>query len=273
MPALSTAPPILVVEGLRKSHGGQEILAGIDFAVAAGQVVAVIGPSGSGKSSLLRCLNHLDPPDAGQVLLDGEAIGVVKRRGRLVPAPRALLRRQRARIGMVFQSYNLFPHLTALENVIEAPIGVLGQSREEARMRGIEWLARVGLADKIARYPRELSGGQQQRVAIARALALSPRVMLFDEATAALDPELVDGIATLIRELAAGGMAVIVVTHEMLLAEKVADQCIFMDGGVILERGPARDVLRQPQHPRTRRFLRSMTGLVEAAAPAMKGAS
>ena len=250
---------MLELSGIKKAYGTNIVLRGVNLSVAAGRAVAVIGPSGSGKSSLLRCINYLETPDAGTVTLAGEIIGQVRRRDRLVPAGDALLRRQRAQIGMVFQQYNLFPHMTALENIIEAPMAVRGLKLAEARDEAMALLEKVGLVAKAAAYPAALSGGQQQRVAIARALAMRPKLMLFDEATAALDPELVGEVLRVVRELAEQGMTMVVVTHEMEFAAHVADEVVFMDGGVVLEQGPPDEVLRQPRHHRTQRFLRRLS--------------
>ena len=235
------------LEGVIKSFGALRVLDGIDLTVEKGEVVCVIGPSGSGKSTLLRCINLLAPPDSGRIYLEGtEITGVGLDEG---------LNVVRRRIGMVFQQFNLFPHKTALENVTLAPRKVLERSESEGRAGGEELLARVGLSDKAGEYPERLSGGQQQRVAIARALAMEPHVMLFDEVTSALDPELVKEVLDVMRELAAEGMTMIVVTHEMGFARDVADRVAFMDGGVIVEHGRPADVLENPKQERTQRFL------------------
>ncbi|WP_308169624.1 amino acid ABC transporter ATP-binding protein [Acrocarpospora catenulata] len=248
--------PMVRLVGLRKSYAGTPVLRGVDLEVARGEVVCLVGASGSGKSTLLRCVNHLETPDAGFVEVDGELIGYrPDGRGRLRALPEGRIRRQRADIGMVFQSFNLFPNLTALENVVEAPISVRGLSRAEARARASELLAQVGLAGREHSYPRRLSGGQQQRVAIARALAMRPKVMLFDEPTSALDPELVGEVLQTIQTLAGQGMTMLVVTHELAFARDVADRVAFVDEGRILELGPPEDVLTTPGHPRTRAFL------------------
>ncbi|NPD68674.1 amino acid ABC transporter ATP-binding protein (plasmid) [Lichenicola cladoniae] len=249
---------MLQLTELKKAYGSNLVLRGVSLTVAAGRAVALIGPSGSGKSSLLRCINYLETPDAGTVEVDGELIGQVRRRDKLAPAGEALLRRQRAQIGMVFQQYNLFPHMTALENIVEAPIAVRNLKRGEARDEAMALLEKVGLAEKATAYPASLSGGQQQRVAIVRALAMRPKLMLFDEATAALDPELVGEVLKVMRSLAEEGMTMVVVTHEMEFAAHVADEVVFMDGGVVLEQGPPDEILRQPRHHRTRRFLRRL---------------
>jgi polar amino acid transport system ATP-binding protein len=246
------------LRGIEKSFGSLHALRGIDLDVAPGKAVAIIGASGSGKSTLLRCVNHLEPPDRGEVWVDGRPVGKVLADGALRPASERELRRQRTGIGMVFQQFNLFPHFTALQNVIEAPMAVRGLSRGEATTLARELLASVGLADKADAYPAKLSGGQQQRVAIARALAMQPKVMLFDEVTSALDPELVDEVLRVMRQLAEGGMTMLVVTHEMSFAEDVADHVVYIDAGLIVEQGPPREVLRQPQHPRTQAFLQRL---------------
>ncbi len=243
----SGTPGFLVLEGIHKSFGELEVLRGVDLAVERGQVVCILGPSGSGKSTLLRCVNLLSPPQRGRILLDGtEITGAGSSDG---------IDFVRRRVGMVFQDFNLFPHKTALENVTLAPERVLRQPPAEVRARGEEMLARVGLADKVSQYPARLSGGQQQRVAIARALAMDPQVMLFDEVTSALDPELVKEVLDVMRELAAEGMTMIVVTHEIGFAREAADRVIFMDGGVIVEQGPPARVIDAPREERTKRFL------------------
>ncbi|WP_269470879.1 MULTISPECIES: amino acid ABC transporter ATP-binding protein [unclassified Streptomyces] len=233
------------VQGLRKAFGELEVLRGIDFSVARGEVVCVIGPSGSGKSTLLRCVNLLEEPSAGRVVVAGTE----------VTDPDVDIDRVRRRIGMVFQSFNLFPHLTALENLTIAQRRVLRRDRTEAERIGRANLERVGLSDKAAAYPAQLSGGQQQRVAIARALSMEPQLMLFDEPTSALDPELVGDVLAVMRSLAQEGMTMLVVTHEMSFAREVADRVVFMDGGVIVEQGTPEQVVGAPQHERTRTFL------------------
>ena len=242
-------------EGVRKSFGHVEVLKGIDLEVAPGEVVCVIGPSGSGKSTFLRCINHLEKIDAGRLWVDGHLVGYRERGGKLHELPDREVAARRRDIGMVFQRFNLFPHMTALENVVEAPIGVKGVRREEARARGVELLERVGLGERVHNYPNQLSGGQQQRVAIARALAMEPKLMLFDEPTSALDPELVGEVLDVMRGLAESGMTMVVVTHEMGFAREVGDSLVFMDEGVVLEAGPPRRVLSDPQHPRCQAFL------------------
>ncbi|KAB1916296.1 amino acid ABC transporter ATP-binding protein [Micromonospora sp. AMSO31t] len=240
---------------LRKSFGRLEVLRGIDLTIERGRVVCVVGPSGSGKSTLLRCLNHLEEPQAGRVYVDGELIGYEERGGRLRPLPDARLRRQRESIGMVFQRFHLFPHRTALENVMEGLVAVKGVPTADARRRAADLLDRVGLADRAHHYPAQLSGGQQQRVAIARSLAMSPKLILFDEPTSALDPELVGEVLEVMKDLAASGMTMIVVTHEMGFAREVGDHLVFMDEGLIVEEGSPREVLAAPRHDRTRAFL------------------
>jgi polar amino acid transport system ATP-binding protein len=241
--------------GVRKSFGPLEVLKGIDLDVPAGSVACIIGPSGSGKSTFLRCINHLEKLSSGVLLVDGDFVGYDLREGRLHEVNHRLLCRRRAEIGMVFQSFNLFSHMTALQNLIEAPMHVRGVPVAEARREAMELLARVGLAEKAASYPRELSGGQQQRVAIARALAMKPKVLLFDEPTSALDPELVGEVLQVMRDLAESGMTMVVVTHEVGFAREVGDQLVFMDDGVIVERGKPRDMIASPQSPRTKEFL------------------
>ncbi|WP_216909940.1 amino acid ABC transporter ATP-binding protein [Nocardia noduli] len=243
------------VRGVRKAYGTSEVLRGIDLTVRAGEVVAVIGPSGSGKSTLLRVVNHLEPLDSGTVHIGGELIGYRLRRNVLYPLPDREVRRQRSRIGFVFQQFNLFPHLTALENVTLAPLSAQRRPRAEVEREARELLDRVGIGEFADAYPRRLSGGQQQRVAIARALALRPRVILFDEPTSALDPELVGEVLDVIRDLADGGTALVIVTHEIGFAREVADTVLFLDAGVIVEQGPPASVLDNPEHPRTRAFL------------------
>ena len=247
--------PLVHVRGLVKSFGSHRVLEGVDLDVAAGEVVVLLGPSGSGKSTLLRCLNHLERPDAGFVQLGGELIGYRYAGGRLHELRPAAITRQRARIGMVFQQFNLFPHMTALENVTEAPIRVKGMPKVRATELARELLYRVGLQDKEVAYPKQMSGGQQQRVAIARALALHPQLMLFDEPTSALDPELVGEVLAVMRDLARSGMTMIVVTHEIGFAREVADTVVFLDQGRIVEAGPPAEVLVDPRHERARAFL------------------
>jgi polar amino acid transport system ATP-binding protein len=248
--------PVLRIERLHKAFGATEVLRGIDLAVDRGEVLCVIGPSGSGKSTLLRCINFLEEPTSGLVYVDGEPIGYrVDAAGRRVRESFREINRLRERIGIVFQAYNLWPHRTALGNVIEALLVVRRQPRAEAEAVGLQMLERVGLADKAHEYPARLSGGQQQRVAIARALAMKPEIMLFDEVTSALDPELVGEVLKVMRGLAADGMTMIVVTHEMAFAREVADRVVFMDGGLVVEEGPPAALLANPRNERTRRFL------------------
>ncbi len=252
---MSAAMPLLNVERLTKSFGTHRVLTGIDISVRAGDVTCIVGPSGSGKSTLLRCLNHLEVPDSGVVFLDGAPVGVRWRGQTLQRMSFNELAAQRQRMGMVFQSFNLFPHKTALENIIEAPIVVQRRKRSEAIEEAMVLLDKVGLRERAHYYPKQLSGGQQQRVAIARSLAMRPAVMLFDEPTSALDPELVGEVLAVMRQLAEEGMTMVVVTHEMAFARDVADHLIFMDGGVIVEAGQPREVLANPQHARTKSFL------------------
>ncbi|GAA1297193.1 amino acid ABC transporter ATP-binding protein [Saccharothrix xinjiangensis] len=243
------------LQGVRKSFGDNEVLRGVDLEVRAGEVVVVLGPSGSGKSTLLRTINHLEKVDAGLVSVDGELIGYRRRGDRLHELREREVLRQRTHIGFVFQNFNLFPHLTVLENVVEAPVSAQRRPLDQARERARALLARVGLSEKESAYPRHLSGGQQQRVAIARALALDPKVLLFDEPTSALDPELVGEVLDVIKDLARSGTTMVVVTHEVGFAREVADTVVFLDGGVVVEQGPPSRVLDDPQHPRTRAFL------------------
>jgi polar amino acid transport system ATP-binding protein len=247
--------PLLHIRGLAKSFGAHRVLDAVDLDVAKGEVVVLLGPSGSGKSTLLRCINHLERPDAGFVQVAGELVGYRYAKGRLHELRHSAVTLQRSRIGMVFQQFNLFPHRTVLENIVEAPIAVRRLSRPEAVAEAREMLARVGLAGREDSYPRQLSGGQQQRVAIARALAMRPRLMLFDEPTSALDPELVGEVLAVMRDLAQSGMTMIVVTHEIGFAREVADTVVFLDEGRIVETGPPGDVLSQPRHERARAFL------------------
>jgi polar amino acid transport system ATP-binding protein len=246
---------LLEIKGVHKSFGLLEALRGVDLTVRPGEVAAIIGPSGSGKSTLLRAINHLEKVDRGFVSLDGELIGYSRRGSTLRELTEREILRRRTRIGFVFQNFNLFPHLTVLENVVEAPIHAQGRPRAEAEAEARELLARVGLADRADARPRQLSGGQQQRVAIARALALRPAVVLFDEPTSALDPELVDEVLQVIKELAGTGTTLVVVTHEVAFAREVADTVVFMDEGVVVEQGPPGDVLDHPANPRTQAFL------------------
>ncbi|MEJ3653522.1 amino acid ABC transporter ATP-binding protein [Actinomycetes bacterium KLBMP 9759] len=247
--------PMVRASGVRKSFGRLDVLKGVDLDVARGEVCCLLGPSGSGKSTLLRCVNHLEKVDAGRIRVDGELVGYRQSGRSLHELSEREISRQRADIGMVFQRFNLFPHMTAVENVMYAPCTVRREPRARARERAEALLARVGLAEKAGSYPSTLSGGQQQRVAIARALAMQPKLMLFDEPTSALDPELVGEVLDTMRALAADGMTMIVVTHEIGFAREVADSVQFLDGGVIVERGAPETVLVAPEHPRTRAFL------------------
>ena len=234
------AMPLVHAVNVHKSFNGVEVLKGIDIDVAAGEVVCLLGPSGSGKTTFLRCINQLETIQGGRIWIDGELAGYEEKNGKLHRLSDKRIAAQRREIGMVFQRFNLFPHKTALENIMEAPIQVAGIRKAEAERRGRELLERVGLGERCDAYPAQLSGGQQQRVAIARALAMDPKLMLFDEPTSALDPELVGEVLAVMRELAEGGMTMIVVTHEMGFAREVADRVVFMDGGVVVEQGPPR---------------------------------
>ena len=249
---------MIKAEGVHKRFGRLEVLKGIDLEVRAGEVMCLLGPSGSGKSTFLRCINHLEKINSGRLSVDGELVGYREAGDKLHELHERDVARKRAKIGMVFQHFNLFPHMTALENVTLAPIRVLKVSRADARDRGREMLGRVGLSDKLDVYPMQLSGGQQQRVAIARALAMQPKLMLFDEPTSALDPELVGDVLDAMRQLARDGMTMIVVTHEVGFAREVADSVVFMDAGVVVEAGPPAQVLGAPTHERTREFLRKV---------------
>jgi polar amino acid transport system ATP-binding protein len=242
-------------EAVHKRFGRLEVLKGIDLVVRRGEVMCMLGPSGSGKSTFLRCINHLEKINSGRLAVDGELVGYRESGGKLYELNEREVARKRAEIGMVFQHFNLFPHMTALDNVTLAPIRVKGVPRSDARNRGQQLLQRVGLGDKLGTYPVALSGGQQQRVAIARALAMEPKLMLFDEPTSALDPELVGDVLDAMRQLARDGMTMIVVTHEMGFAREVADQVVFMDGGIVVESGPPAEVLGSPRHERTKAFL------------------
>ncbi|MFF0726637.1 amino acid ABC transporter ATP-binding protein [Streptomyces sp. NPDC004134] len=242
-------------EGVHKSFGLTHVLKGIDLEVAPREVFCLVGPSGSGKSTFLRCINHLEKINAGRLYVDGHLVGYRQHGNKLYELKEKEVAAQRKDIGMVFQRFNLFPHMTALENVMEAPVQVKRESKATARERALRLLDRVGLADKAAGYPTQLSGGQQQRVAIARALAMEPKLMLFDEPTSALDPELVGEVLDVMRDLAESGMTMIVVTHEMGFAREVGDALVFMDDGAVVESGHPRDVLTNPQHQRTKAFL------------------
>ncbi|MFJ9714417.1 amino acid ABC transporter ATP-binding protein [Streptomyces sp. NPDC101213] len=243
------------VHGVHKWYGTHRVLDGVDLTVRPGEVTVILGPSGSGKSTLLRVINHLEKPEIGHVSINGEPIGVKRQGDRLKELSERAILTQRGRIGFVFQNFNLFPHLTVLDNVAAAPVATGRLGRPEARELARELLGRVGLADKTGAYPRQLSGGQQQRVAIARALALRPGVILFDEPTSALDPELVGEVLAVIRDLAASGTTLVIVTHEIGFAREIADRVVFIDGGKIVEQGPPSEVLDTPRHERTRDFL------------------
>ncbi|MFD0627993.1 amino acid ABC transporter ATP-binding protein [Streptomyces sanglieri] len=243
------------IRSVHKSFGSVEVLRGIDLSVRTGEVTVVLGPSGSGKSTLLRTINHLEKVDHGWISVDGTLVGYRRDGDKLYELPEREVLRRRTRIGFVFQNFNLFPHLTVLENLVEAPVAALGRPKKEAVAAAEKLLARVGLADRATAYPRQLSGGQQQRVAIARALALEPKLLLFDEPTSALDPELVGEVLDVIKDLALQGATMIVVTHEIGFAREVADTVVFMDEGRIVEQGAPGDVLDRPTHERTRAFL------------------
>ncbi|MCX8999654.1 amino acid ABC transporter ATP-binding protein [Rhizobiaceae bacterium BDR2-2] len=245
----------VTIHGVSKRFGQLQVLDDVTLTIPAGSVTAILGQSGSGKSTLLRSINHLERVDDGFIAIDGELIGYRQDRDTLYELKEKDILRRRVEVGMVFQNFNLFPHLTALENIVEAPITVRGLSRDKAQAEALELLARVGLADKARAYPRQLSGGQQQRVAIARALALKPKVLLFDEPTSALDPELVNEVLDVIKELARSGTTLIIVTHEIGFAREVADTIVFMEGGRILETGTPEKVFNRPDHPRTAAFL------------------
>ncbi len=247
--------PMVDAERVHKRFGRNEVLRGITLSVAPGEVMCLLGPSGSGKSTFLRCINHLERVDAGELRVDGELVGYREANGKIYEQKESEVARDRSHIGMVFQRFNLFPHKTALGNVIEAPMMVLNLSRTEATERGKALLDRVGLLDRCDAYPAQLSGGQQQRVAIARALAMEPKLMLFDEPTSALDPELVGDVLEVMRQLAADGMTMVVVTHEIGFAREAGDQLVFMDDGVVVEQGDPREVIARPQHERTQAFL------------------
>ncbi len=247
--------PLVSIRDLRKSFGLFQALSGVSLDVQAGQVLCIIGASGSGKTTLLRCINQLVQFDSGAIWIDGELLGYRRADDRLYPLPEPDIARQRLKTGMVFQRFNLFPHMTALENIVEGPVQVQRRSRAEAVEAARSLLARVGLTAKADNYPAQLSGGQQQRVAIARALAMRPALMLFDEPTSALDPELVGEVLAVMKELARSGMTMIVVTHELGFAREVADRVVFMDQGSIVESGSAADVLGRPAEARTRAFL------------------
>jgi polar amino acid transport system ATP-binding protein len=254
----TTEQPLVHAVNVMKSFHDNQVLKGIDLDVRKGQVVCLLGPSGSGKTTFLRCINQLETIDGGRIWVDGDLMGYEDRDGTLYRLNNKTIAAQRREIGMVFQRFNLFPHKTTIQNIMEAPIQVKGEDKEQARDRAMALLLRVGLADKPSAYPGQLSGGQQQRVAIARALAMQPKLMLFDEPTSALDPELVGEVLAVMRELAREGTTMIVVTHEMSFAREVADHVVFMDGGVVVEEGDPTSVINNPQHARTRSFLSRM---------------
>ena len=247
--------PMVKAEAVHKYFGDNQVLKGITLDVAPKEVKALLGPSGSGKSTFLRCINHLEKINGGRLSVDGELVGYRQKGDKIYELKDAEVAKKRAEIGMVFQRFNLFPHMTAVGNVIEAPVKVKGQNKKESIVRAKELLDRVGLGDKYDAYPNQLSGGQQQRVAIARALAMEPKLMLFDEPTSALDPELVGEVLDVMRKLAEDGMTMIVVTHEIGFAREVCDNVVFMDGGVVVEEGPPADLFGNPQHQRTKSFL------------------
>lgn len=247
--------PMVKAEGVSKSFGSNLVLRSITLEVARGEVMCLVGPSGSGKSTFLRCINHLETVNAGRLMVDGEIVGYRERDGKLYEMPAKDAAKQRRNIGMVFQRFNLFPHMTALENVMLAPNLLKKSPKDKTKAKAMELLARVGLADRYDHYPAHLSGGQQQRVAIARALAMRPKLMLFDEPTSALDPELVGEVLDVMKGLAESGMTMIVVTHEMGFAREVADNLVFMDGGVVVEQGVPAEILANPQRERTKAFL------------------
>jgi polar amino acid transport system ATP-binding protein len=253
-----TTQPLVHAVNVTKAFHGTEVLKGIDMDVRKGEVVCLLGPSGSGKTTFLRCINQLETIDGGRIWVDGDLMGFDDRGGTLHHLTDKQVAAQRRDIGMVFQRFNLFPHMTALQNVMEAPIQVKGGRKSHVKERALELLGSVGLADKCTSYPAQLSGGQQQRVAIARALAMEPKLMLFDEPTSALDPELVGEVLRVMRDLAKNGMTMIVVTHEMSFAREVADRVVFMDGGVVVEQGPPSEVIDNPEHQRTKTFLSRM---------------
>jgi polar amino acid transport system ATP-binding protein len=252
------APAALEIHDVHKSYGAHRVLDGIDLTVRPGEVTVILGPSGSGKSTLLRVINHLEKPETGYVSVGGELVGVKRHGDRLKELSERAILAQRSRIGFVFQNFNLFPHLTVLDNVAAAPVATGRLTRPEAQQLAKELLERVGLGERVGAYPRQLSGGQQQRVAIARALALRPGIILFDEPTSALDPELVGEVLAVIKDLASSGTTLVIVTHEIGFAREVADRIVFIDGGKIVEQGPPAEVLDNPRHERTRDFLRKV---------------
>jgi len=247
--------PMVVAQNVHKAYGKNEVLKGISLKIEKGEVACILGPSGSGKSTFLRCINYLERTDQGRIYVDGELIGCREKNNKLFALKDRELCRARTHIGLVFQHFNLFPHMTALDNLIEGPIQVKHESKEVAVARAQKLLAQVGLAHKETAYPRQMSGGQQQRIAIARALAMEPKLMLFDEPTSALDPELVGDVLAVMKDLAESGMTMVVVTHEVSFARSVAHHVIFIDGGVVVEEGLPADVLDHPSQDRTREFL------------------
>ncbi|MEV5955189.1 amino acid ABC transporter ATP-binding protein [Streptomyces sp. NPDC051987] len=253
--ALQTAPAALEIHDVHKWYGAHRVLDGVDLTIRPGEVTVILGPSGSGKSTLLRVINHLEKPEIGYVSINDELIGVRRQGDRLKELSERTILGQRSRIGFVFQNFNLFPHLTVLDNVAAAPVATGKLTKPEAQALAKELLERVGLGERVGAYPRQLSGGQQQRVAIARALALRPGVILFDEPTSALDPELVGEVLSVIKDLATSGTTLVIVTHEIGFAREIADRVVFIDGGRIVEQGPPSEVLDRPRHERTRDFL------------------
>jgi polar amino acid transport system ATP-binding protein len=254
---MTDARAMVRIENVHKRFGSLEVLKGVSLTVESGEVVCILGPSGSGKTTLLRCINFLEPYDEGRIYVADDLVGYRERNGKLTPAPEKEIARVRSETAMVFQQFNLFPHMTALKNVAFGPMKVLGVAKDEAEQRARELLARVGLSEKADSYPAQLSGGQQQRVAIARALAMQPKVVLFDEVTSALDPELVGEVLAVMKDLAdSHGVTMIVVTHEIMFAREAADRVVFMDGGVVVEAGPPAEVLGAPRSERLRAFLR-----------------
>lgn len=249
---------VVKARDVHKSFGSLRVLNGVDLDVHRQEVLCIMGPSGSGKSTFLRCINHLEKINAGEITVNGKLVGYRREGNKLYELSEKAVSSHRREVGMVFQQFNLFPHMTVLENIIEAPSRVKGESRAEATKYALELLNRVGLASKAKAYPRQLSGGQQQRVAIARALAMRPEIMLFDEPTSALDPEMVGEVLAVMRQIAADGTTMVVVTHEAGFAREVADTVVFMDGGVVLEQGPPGDILVNPRHERTKEFLSSV---------------
>lgn len=256
--AATDTTPLVALRDIRKSYGDVEVLRGVSFDVHRGEVVCLIGPSGSGKTTLVRCINHLEKIQSGRITVDGELIGYREHKGRIVEDSETRIADRRQKIGMVFQRFNLFPHLTALENVTVGPVRVQGRDSKVVTAEALELLARVKLADRASHYPSQLSGGQQQRVAIARALAMKPAVMLFDEPTSALDPETVGEVLEVMKELAQAGTTMIVVTHEMGFARDVANRIVMMDQGAVVEIGSAEQIFTNPQQERTRAFFKAM---------------